>query len=111
MLQFSSSNAIWRSVPDALPISQFSAAHYRTTMLTSLLGTTIFLTIFFPAIAALIFSSARAFSTMVSSDACRRNNPAAQLAVDLHGNFNLLFLCQLRHVFRPTGAEQAFLLA
>ncbi len=41
----------------------------------------------------------------------RRNNPAAQLAVDLHGNFNLLFLCQLRHVFRPTGAEQAFLLA
>src|SRR5207245_7889839 len=45
-------------------------AHYRTTILTSLLGTRIFLTIFLPAIAALIFSFARGFSTMVAYDAC-----------------------------------------
>src|SRR5437870_11182188 len=68
-------------------------AHYRTTMLTSLLGTTIFLTIFFPAIAALIFSSARAFSTMVSSDASAgtiirlRNLPLICTAISISSSF------------------------
>src|SRR6266478_1538055 len=41
----------------------------------------------------------------------RHNNPAAQLAVDLHGNFNLLFLCQLRARWPKYVPELDFLLA
>src|SRR5580692_10830822 len=41
----------------------------------------------------------------------RYNHYASQLAVDLHRDFNLIFFCQHRIIFRPGRFEQTFPLA
>ena len=85
---------------------------YRTTMLTSLPGTTITLTTVLPAIRATTLASACAAAWIVASSLPAGTvTTCYQFAVDLHGDFNLGLARKLRIGHGPGDAEDRALTA
>ena len=81
-------------------------------MFTSLLGTTITFTICLPSSVAFILASANALSrTTFSGASADTTTRAAQLAVDLHRDFDFFFFGQRRIVLRPGSTQQTSLFA
>ena len=79
---------------------------YLTTMLMSLPGTTTTLTTCLPAIAACTLASASAaLLHVLASGVGQKPNHGAQLAVDLHRDFELLFPGQIRIEAWPRLAQ------